>query len=115
MVMCYSCKCCRMSVLHKSNKDNDMNQSELICFVFVLFSSVAIVVDSLEPLWAAVLPPARVISTSCVLEPKTVCSSRTGRCSATSTGTLLVQRCGYNFPSSFSLLFGLIIVKAEVN
>lgn len=56
--------------------------------------SAVTVVGSPELPWAAVSPPARVISTSCALEPNCACSSRTGRSTATSTGSWLVQRWG---------------------
>lgn len=68
---------------------------------------------SQEPLWAAVSQPARVISTSCVLVPRTVCFSRTGRCTATNTGILSVQRYGHSSPLKllyFWFYYGFIIV-----
>lgn len=72
------------------------------------FFSAVIVVGSREPLWAALLPPARVTSTSCALVPRTVCSSRTGRCTATNTAILSVQRYGHNFhPKPFIIAIHL--------
>lgn len=56
---------------------------------------------SQEPLWAVVSQLAKVISTSCVLVPKTVYFSRTGRCTVTNTGILSVQR--YERSSALSL------------
>lgn len=76
-----------------------------VCFSFV---SVVIAVGRQEPLSAAVFRPARVISTSCVLVPRTVCSNKTGRCTATNTGILSVQRFGY-----CTSVFDLIIFCRE--
>lgn len=76
-----------------------------VCFSFV---SVAIAVGRREPLSAAVFRPARVISTSCVLVPKTVCSNKTGRCTATNTGISSVQRFGCS-----TSVFDLIIFCCE--
>lgn len=55
-------------------------------------SSGVIIVDSLEPLWVAVLQPARATSTSCVHVSKTACFSRTERCTVTNTGISSVTR-----------------------
>lgn len=66
-----------------------------------------IVVGSQEPLWAAVLQPARVISTSCVHVLKIVCFSKTERCTATNTEILSVER--YSNNSSFFILCVLFI------
>lgn len=63
------------------------------------FSSGVIIVDSLEPLWDAVLQPARATSTSCVHVSKTACFSKTERCTVTNTGISSVTRyengCGF--------------------
>lgn len=56
------------------------------------------VVGSQEPPWAAVLPPARITFTSCVLVLRSVCFSWTGRCTASNTRILSVQRYGHISP-----------------
>lgn len=61
----------------------------------LFFFSVVIVAVNQEPLWAATLPAARVIFTSCALEPIGVCSSRTEKCTATHTRISSAQRYGY--------------------
>lgn len=63
-------------------------------------SSAVIIVDSREPLWVAVLQPARATSTSCVRVSKTVCSSKTEKCTVTNTGISSVTRYENNFPIS---------------
>lgn len=77
---------------------------KLTCFC-PSFSSAVIAVGSQEPLWAAVLQPARVISTSCALVPKTVSSSRTGRYIATDTGIWSLQKYAHSFPPSYKFRF----------
>lgn len=63
-------------------------------------SSAVTIVGSQEPLWAAVLQPARAISTLCVHVSRTVCFSRTERFTVTNTRILSVTRYESNFPIS---------------
>lgn len=80
-------------------------------FVSAISSAVTIV-GSQEPLWVAVLQPARAISTSCALVSRTVCFSRTERFTVTNTRILSVTRYENIFPvSQCDLLYCLLIIS----
>lgn len=75
-------------------------------------SSAVTIVGSQEPLWVAVLQPARAISTSCVHVSKTVRFSRTERFTVTNTRILWVTRYENNFPTGWCiLLYCLLIIS----